>query len=418
MVSAAHYWSTTVLDATLPWLQCIDINECDQNFHECSLNSECENTIGSYNCKCKPGFNGDGYECEDIDECTDGSHQCSILASCNNTQGSYTCTCKTGYTGNGFECKALVKERRKRTAVSDVDPCEADINVTCPMGASCFIFTNGSSECRCHAGYRSNGQTTCTDINECNNESQLCPNNATCTNTIGSYICSCNSGYTGDGKTCSDINECHGLHECSPDATCTNTDGRYTCECRRGFTGDGMTCMDINECTEGSAYCPLGTICANINGTYRCQCNSSLPLLDHPCLRFIISLDDPCGYPDACPTNAECGQPFFGISARGHECYCNNGYTKDGTTCIDRMNVLMVQIRVLLMQHVPTQMVLLPVYVIVATLETDKIAVTLMNAVVDYMHVQLMLYVQTQRDHILVPVILASLEMESLAVLT
>ena len=38
------------------------------------------------------------------------------------------------------------------------------------------------------------------DIDECNATNALCHNNAICTNTIGSYVCSCIQGFSGDGK--------------------------------------------------------------------------------------------------------------------------------------------------------------------------------------------------------------------------
>ena len=38
------------------------------------------------------------------------------------------------------------------------------------------------------------------DVNEC--ESDICHGDAQCTNTEGSFACSCNPGYTGDGKHC------------------------------------------------------------------------------------------------------------------------------------------------------------------------------------------------------------------------
>ena len=41
-----------------------------------------------------------------------------------------------------------------------------------------------------------------TDINECELGVDQCATNATCSNTEGSYECSCNTGFTGDGKTC------------------------------------------------------------------------------------------------------------------------------------------------------------------------------------------------------------------------
>ena len=41
-----------------------------------------------------------------------------------------------------------------------------------------------------------------TDINECTSGTPPCDANARCTNTPGSYTCTCNSGYRGNGKTC------------------------------------------------------------------------------------------------------------------------------------------------------------------------------------------------------------------------
>ena len=40
-----------------------------------------------------------------------------------------------------------------------------------------------------------------------------------------------------------DIDECATeLDGCSDDAACTDTDGSYECTCNSGFTGDGFTC--------------------------------------------------------------------------------------------------------------------------------------------------------------------------------
>ena len=44
-----------------------------------------------------------------------------------------------------------------------------------------------------------------TDINECVEGSHDCDVNANCTNTNGSFSCSCNPGYTGDGTNCGKI---------------------------------------------------------------------------------------------------------------------------------------------------------------------------------------------------------------------
>ena len=41
---------------------------------------------------------------------------------------------------------------------------------------------------------------TYADIDEC--DTNPCHPNATCNNTGGSYICTCDTGYTGNGTTC------------------------------------------------------------------------------------------------------------------------------------------------------------------------------------------------------------------------
>ena len=41
----------------------------------------------------------------DVNECADGTSNCSADAMCNNTEGSYRCKFKAGFTGDGRICK-------------------------------------------------------------------------------------------------------------------------------------------------------------------------------------------------------------------------------------------------------------------------------------------------------------------------
>lgn len=62
----------------------------------------------------------------------------------------------------------------------------------------------------------------CIDIDECVEEVEdvLCDDNAMCIDTEGSYNCSCDSGYTGDGFTCSGLSTKNLLSLCLTLYTC------------------------------------------------------------------------------------------------------------------------------------------------------------------------------------------------------
>ena len=55
---------------------------------------------------------------------------------------------------------------------------------------------------------------TFVDANECSDRTHVC--SQTCTNTIASYICGCNTGFLleTDGITCSGMYTCTDVHSC------------------------------------------------------------------------------------------------------------------------------------------------------------------------------------------------------------
>nr|XP_058971158.1 uromodulin-like isoform X3 [Pocillopora verrucosa] len=110
------------------------------------------------------------------------------------------------------------------------------------------------------------------DMDECKFNISDCDVNANCTNTYGSYKCTCKVGYTGDGRSCSDIDECKGNHSCHVNAACMNTLGSHVCQCHAGYTGNGENCTDIDECQKNTHNCHLNATCQNTNGSFVCTC--------------------------------------------------------------------------------------------------------------------------------------------------
>ncbi|XP_078349636.1 LOW QUALITY PROTEIN: polycystin-1-like protein 2 [Oculina patagonica] len=66
-----------------------------------------------------------------------------------------------------------------------------------------------------------------------------------------------------------DLDECQtGQDNCHYLAECTNTQGSFTCSCFSGFGGNGVVCSDIDECNPNS--CPYGETCINGEGSFFC----------------------------------------------------------------------------------------------------------------------------------------------------
>lgn len=52
------------------------------------------------------------------------------------------------------------------------------------------------------------------DIDECKNGVNNCHLDAECSNSIGSFFCTCHPGYSGDGVTCSGMEVYEAIHYC------------------------------------------------------------------------------------------------------------------------------------------------------------------------------------------------------------
>lgn len=111
----------------------------------------------------------------DVDECAEGLDSCGDEI-CYNQPGGYSCA------------KPPVPITRKPTTTAMPAPA----NQKCMDGTK-FVRNRG-----------------CVDINECRELEDACSSNEECVNTMGSYVCTCKTGFRRDNLTqaCVDINEC------------------------------------------------------------------------------------------------------------------------------------------------------------------------------------------------------------------
>ncbi|XP_048586390.1 uncharacterized protein LOC5504315 isoform X1 [Nematostella vectensis] len=324
------------------WVQdagraCLDIDECQSLSNPCHKDADCTNTPGSYSCRCRlgfagdgqiceadgtcagatchpdaschrntafgtrcvcnPGYLGDGRKCTDIDECLNGEHNCSDKAICTNSEGAFSCKCLLGYDGGGFTC-------------TTDGTCEG---VKCDPNAKCIAASPSGENrtCACNDGFSGNG-LFCRDIDECALGHANCHRKAECVNQLGSFVCRCVIGYVGNGVDCKSDGTCEGK-VCDFNGECVaknNSDGETerTCRCKEGFEGDGIICTDQDECLKGP--CPQNAKCVNNFGSYLCICNPGYKKVNGKCEKLCIR----CMNGGSCVENngCECPKGFSG----------------------------------------------------------------------------------------------------------
>jgi len=120
----------------------------------CASNSVCDEFINnygvtSYGCFCNDGYGtSDGGEtCVDIDECEDDTHECHTHATCGNNEPGYTCDCDEGYYGDDGTGSELT--------CTECQTCETD---------QYYCYACDSASATCAADYFHDSDNTCCKV--------------------------------------------------------------------------------------------------------------------------------------------------------------------------------------------------------------------------------------------------------------
>ncbi|GMR39063.1 hypothetical protein PMAYCL1PPCAC_09258, partial [Pristionchus mayeri] len=194
---------------------------CQYDENECLVNNggchhDCVNTIGTYYCRCWPGFElGSGADektCIDVNECETDNGGCSHR--CVNTEGGHHCACPSGLVlaSNGRKCV------ENNTCAADNGGCEH----------RCEERDGRFHRCACALGYKlADDRRKCYPLDPCRVNKGGCAHH--CVNDNGRAKCQCYPGYRLgiDRRSCQDIDECT-LHKgggCQHE--CVNSHGSY-----------------------------------------------------------------------------------------------------------------------------------------------------------------------------------------------
>ncbi|XP_038062355.1 mucin-4-like [Patiria miniata] len=311
--------ANATLEPIVKLCDCKNAGTCLYDEYVEGTNVITDGRFGVVLCNCTPGWSGDFCEMN-YDACQD--NPCFLGVACFDDDPpslNFTCgSCPEGTEGDGKSC-------------IDIDECvvyrdEPASNNGRGCDQNC-VNTLASFNCSCNSGYSLfvDGKR-CIDINECDSQTDDCADDATCNNTQGSYECSCNTGFNGDGTSCQDINECIGTNDCDNGAECANTIGSYRCQCRQGYEGSGFTCTDVNECSRNTDECNIQAMCDNTEGSYTCTCNEGLSGDGRNC----TNVNECEGSTPVCHENATCTD-----IPGSFNCRCNAGFNGNGTDCQD-----------------------------------------------------------------------------------
>ncbi|XP_034640996.1 protein HEG homolog 1 isoform X2 [Trachemys scripta elegans] len=259
------------------------VNVCTTN--PCLHDGKCviNGVMGKYQCKCSPAWQGEDCS-EDVDECL--SNPCPDLATCNNTQGSYVCKCPLGYRLEKGKCNLVrtfvdqvaLKLNTTHGKYSELPRIEDEIITMLNMSLSTLpgYYNSVVKAARESSSVRVSVQTT---FSLTSNVTLL-----DICRSVQSYISACKT----PAETCQFISNLTLLHrvgglckqkdpECDRETSeCTDQDGIAVCQCKSGYFKYKKIDHSCRACEDGyrlenetCVRCPFGLGGLNCRNPYQ-----------------------------------------------------------------------------------------------------------------------------------------------------
>ncbi|CAH2066767.1 unnamed protein product, partial [Iphiclides podalirius] len=177
-VDCASLLNVTSNDAGWAYAQCPDVDECGLGLHDCHEHAICNNTHGSYTCKCKQGYIGDGKK-----SCMRTCYNNCIHGYCVGAP-QYKCNCDLGWTG--ADCSINCGCHNHSTCKTGVGRCD-----------ECQDWTEGEFCESCKPGSHGNA-TTGQGCRRCDCNDHGDETRGVCDSATGECICKDNT----EGQNC------------------------------------------------------------------------------------------------------------------------------------------------------------------------------------------------------------------------
>lgn len=268
----------------------------------------------SATCEAEPGFNCNGPgACDDIDECALGTDNCPPgTTTCKNLPGTFTCACDPGASWDGMSCVAGCGD-------GDKQPPEVCDDGNIANGDGC------DANCSKEPGYfcMGEGAGSCVDIDECATMADTCLDTETCTNTEGSFTCSCPEDNTAKtcGGMCIDLTadefncgdcgkECLPNQNCVKSTCCTAPANELCGGACIDTTSDEANCGMCGKACMVGGTCVMGNCCEQPNTACGAECvntqtnSSHCGMCNNACGGGFSCVSGKCCAP---PANAVCG---------------------------------------------------------------------------------------------------------------